>query len=851
MTLLALSDFRTMPRHLLNLTPLSAASRAHRHSLVSAAAITKYPQLSGGAANPTRADRIWNAGQALALSAVLLVLGARCALAEEKKADKAMEKVTYVDHVLPIFRAKCGSCHNANDKKGGLVLDNYSAMMLGGSSGTVIEAGDAGNSYLWSLITHTSEPSMPPNADKLPADQLAVIEKWINLGALENSGSKASIKKKPSLAKIEVSNSRPTEVAMPQTYYGDAIFTPAHVNSVTALAVSPWASLAAVSGFKQIGIYDTKSLDLLGVLPFPEGKAQIAKFSRNGSLLLIGGGRGGESGRVVVYDVRTGERKVEVGDEYDEVLGADISSDQTMIALGGPKKILRVYSVETGELLFENKKHTDWITAIEFSPDGVLLASGDRSNGLVVWESGSGQIFYELQGHKGAISDISWRPDSNVVASASEDGTIKLWEMQNGGLVKSWDAHGGGVTAMDYTREGDLVSTGRDRVTKSWKGDGAKIRDFPALADIAMEVAFDAETKRVLAGDWTGQVAVWNAEDGAPVGQFNTNPPTLKAQQAQLTARITELQTGLKAQQAALDGLQKGIAERAKKGEAAATAATQTAAAVKQATAQKQQAEEAVKGKQDALATAEKVQKEAQTAMAGMNGQLQQQTTILTGIQGGIAPLTAAIGEATKAQQAAAAVLADLTAKAAAAAQAAEPTAAEKPLLDSDEAVKKGVAERQAQAKAAQDAVKAATEQATAAQARLAAAQKKLNDAQAALAGTEKKVADLRQQATTLKTNEENATKGIEAARKAADEARAQLAAATQKEQVAMKAAADAGVAAQKGAEAAKPTADETKGIAAAQAAMTSLQGQIQATQAHLTRLQKAEAELGQTASAQ
>jgi len=69
--------------------------------------------------------------------------------------------------VLPIFRARCGSCHNANDRRGGLVLDQYGAMMEGGSSGEVIEPGDAELSYLWSLVNHEDTPKMPPKADKL------------------------------------------------------------------------------------------------------------------------------------------------------------------------------------------------------------------------------------------------------------------------------------------------------------------------------------------------------------------------------------------------------------------------------------------------------------------------------------------------------------------------------------------------------------------------------------------------------------------------------------------------------------------------------------------------------------
>ena len=50
-----------------------------------------------------------------------------------------------------------------------------------------------------------------------------------------------------------------------------------------------------------------------------------------------------------VWDVNTGKRVTEVGDEYDTVLAADISADQSRIALGGPSKIVRIYSTADGE----------------------------------------------------------------------------------------------------------------------------------------------------------------------------------------------------------------------------------------------------------------------------------------------------------------------------------------------------------------------------------------------------------------------------------------------------------------------------------------------------------------------
>lgn len=553
----------------------------------------------------------------LALTAAL-VLFAAPAFAQ----DAAAEKITYNDHILPLFKAKCGSCHNANDRKGGLTLDNYAGTMQGGSSGTVVEGGDSGASYLWSLVNHDSEPKMPPNADKMPEAELTLIKKWIDGGLLETSGSSAKMKKKSSLAKIEVSGERPAEVAMPVAYLGDPIIQSPTRNAVTALACSPWAPLAAISGHRQITLYHTQTFEVLGVLPFPEGQPQILKFSRNGAMLMAGGGRGGASGKVVVYDVKTGERKAEVGDEYDSVLAADISADLTMVALGGPKKMIRVYSTETGELLFENKKHTDWITAVEFSPDGVLLASGDRSNGLVVWESSTGKEFYNLIGHQGMITDISWRPDSNLVGSASEDNTIRLWEMNNGTEVKKWNAHGG-CLSFDFIRDGRMISNGRDRVVRLWNGDGGQIREFPAQGDLGMEVAFDAESERAIGGDWSGMVRIWNAADGALLNEFNTNPPTIDATIAQIEQQFGGASNELTQASNQLAALNKALIDRKAAAEAAMVQLNEATTKAQTATTEKANAEKMMAEKIAEMQKATESLKAAEAALAAAKAALE------------------------------------------------------------------------------------------------------------------------------------------------------------------------------------------------------------------------------------
>lgn len=58
------------------------------------------------------------------LTLLALLLVAAPAFADDAKPVDGKEKVTYKDHVLPLLRMRCGSCHNANDKKGGLIVIN-------------------------------------------------------------------------------------------------------------------------------------------------------------------------------------------------------------------------------------------------------------------------------------------------------------------------------------------------------------------------------------------------------------------------------------------------------------------------------------------------------------------------------------------------------------------------------------------------------------------------------------------------------------------------------------------------------------------------------------------------------
>ena len=524
---------------------------------------------------------------------VLLLLLASCATAA---ADGP--KITYEEHVRPILREHCFACHNQGKATNDLALDSYDRVRKGGASGEVVTPGDPDGSYLYALVTHKDEPHMPPKVDKLPTAKLEIVRQWIAAGALKDSGAKAEVKKPALNLTMTGGAVRPAGPAvMPEGVFRQPPVYTLRPAAITALAASPWAPLVAIGGQRQVLLYNSDSAELAGVLPFPEGIPYSLRFSRSGKLLLVGGGKAASRGLAAVYDVHSGKRLSQVGDELDSVLTADINASQTLIALGGPQKIVRVFNVTDGTPVIEIHKHTDWVTAVEFSPDSVLLATADRAGGVWVWEAGTDREFHALEGHKTAVTAMSWRDDSNVLATASEDGTIAFWDMENGKRIKNITAHPGGATSLQFLHDGRLVSGGRDRAVKLWGVGGNQIRQFEPFGELVMKVAATHDGGRIIAGDWSGEVRLVSVSDGKIVRRLAANPPTLEMvlheRQAEAAAKLAAAEQAARA----ADAAQKLLDEKLHAAKAAADAANAAKKAAEGVAAEKAAFEKAQRTK--------------------------------------------------------------------------------------------------------------------------------------------------------------------------------------------------------------------------------------------------------------
>ncbi len=541
---------------------------------------------------------------------------------------QAPAKVNYTDHILPIFRNACTTCHNPDKKKAGLDVTTYQATMAGSENGPVVKPGNADGSLIYKVCKPDGDPKMPPKGDSLSEADMALLKGWIAGFALENANSKPAQVTANKVEAAVVSLTKPEGPApMPGDLPQEPFVRSRTSNAIIAMAASPWAPLVAIGGQKQVLLYNTETLERLGILSYPEGFPNVLRFSRNAKLLIAGGGLGGKTGQVVMWDVTTGERIGVVGNEADAVLAADISPDQQFVALGGPNKQVKIYNTKDGRQTGLIKKHTEWVTAVAYSPDGKFLATADRNGGVEVWEAGADpKPFNTLAGHKVACTALAFMP--GVLASASEDGKIALWNVKEGTEIRNWAAHAGGVLWVDFTPDGRIVSCGRDKIAKVWDAAGKQIIATEALGDLALRCALNSD--RVIAADWTGDVRVY-AIDGKKIGSLSANPQGIAEQLAEAEKTLAETQ-------AALPGLQKAVAdaearvkaereaaEAKRKADLAAAeqrkiAAAQAVEAAKAAPANAEKAAEALKAQiakaQDALAATRKTATDLETAAA-------------------------------------------------------------------------------------------------------------------------------------------------------------------------------------------------------------------------------------------
>jgi hypothetical protein len=115
------------------------------------------------------------------LAVTSLSVSLRALAGEPDAKSRAAREEFFERMVRPLLAENCYSCHGDKKQKGGLRLDSLEAILKGGESGPAVVPGKPEESLLVDAINYAG-PEMPPSG-KLAAEKVAILARWVSLGA--------------------------------------------------------------------------------------------------------------------------------------------------------------------------------------------------------------------------------------------------------------------------------------------------------------------------------------------------------------------------------------------------------------------------------------------------------------------------------------------------------------------------------------------------------------------------------------------------------------------------------------------------------------------------------------------
>ncbi|MHC4878001.1 MAG: DUF1553 domain-containing protein [Planctomycetota bacterium] len=113
-------------------------------------------------------------------------IAARIATVALDAKQSRQSEVDYFKDVRPLLENRCYDCHQGGKAAGGLRIDDHASALQGGEAeGPAIVPGEAGQSAIIHRITSSDDSIvMPPKGDPLSGKEIALLERWIDSGAV-------------------------------------------------------------------------------------------------------------------------------------------------------------------------------------------------------------------------------------------------------------------------------------------------------------------------------------------------------------------------------------------------------------------------------------------------------------------------------------------------------------------------------------------------------------------------------------------------------------------------------------------------------------------------------------------
>ncbi len=249
-----------------------------------------------------------------------------------------------------------------------------------------------------------------------------------------------------------------------------------HKGAVAGVAVTTDGKTIASAGFqdRHVRLWNADTLAPNTSYHAAAGVTGVA-YAPKGDLLAAGL----ENGKVIVWDVKGGDRKWTIQADNDRVWTVAFSPDGSEMAIGTRSGAIKLFDVETGKLTKSLMGHASRVWNVTYSRDGAYLASATEGGLVGLWDTESDSPVALLDGHCGKrVRQVTFSHDGRLLLSAGFDQTALVWDVATRKVVATLAKHTGQIESVVISDDGRRVIIGSaDRTLSVWE------RESPGASD--------------------------------------------------------------------------------------------------------------------------------------------------------------------------------------------------------------------------------------------------------------------------------------------------------------------------------------------------------------------------------
>ncbi len=192
---------------------------------------------------------------------------------------------------------------------------------------------------------------------------------------------------------------------------------------------------------------------------------------------------------------------------------AFVPNQQQLVAAGADGRI-RLCSLSDGAIIKTLEGSAASVAEIAFAPNGQTLCTVGDVKTLQIWKMADGVRSFSWE-HPQPVRSVTVSSDSTRVATGCADGLVRVFDITTGALLESFREHAPGTSVRSVRYAGDsatLISTGDDKTLRTMKT--SVLRSLPIHAGAIRDLAIVNGGAQALTCGMDGKVVLTNLTNG-------------------------------------------------------------------------------------------------------------------------------------------------------------------------------------------------------------------------------------------------------------------------------------------------------------------------------------------------